>query len=82
MRETKRYKQQEIKQESHNKRDSPKSSDWLAALWHRSEIELQSYYYADFRTNTVGKGMNPLIPQAMGQIVPPLFFYVDYFGNE
>ena len=27
-----------------------------------SEFELQSCYYVHFRTNTLGKGMNPLIP--------------------
>ena len=31
-----------------------------------SEFELQSYYYDHFRTNTLGKGMNPLILPAMG----------------
>ena len=30
-----------------------------------SEFELQSRYYIHFQTNTLGKGMNPLIPQAM-----------------
>ena len=31
-----------------------------------SEFELQSRYYIHFRTNTLGKGMNPLILPAMG----------------
>ena len=31
-----------------------------------SEFEFQSRYYADFRTNTLGKGMNPLILPVMG----------------
>ena len=31
-----------------------------------SELELQSRYYVHFRANTFGKGMNPLIPPAMG----------------
>ena len=31
-----------------------------------SEFELQSRYYVHFRTNTLGKGMNPLILLAMG----------------
>ena len=31
-----------------------------------SEFELQSLYYVHFRTNTFGKGMNPLILPAMG----------------
>ena len=31
-----------------------------------SKFELQSRYYVHFRTNTLGKGMNPLILLAMG----------------
>ena len=31
-----------------------------------SEFELQSRYYVYFRTNTLGKGMNPLILPGMG----------------
>ena len=31
-----------------------------------SEFELQSLHYIHFRTNTLGKGMNPLILPAMG----------------
>ena len=31
-----------------------------------SKFELQSNYYIHFRTNTLGKGMNPLILPAMG----------------
>ena len=31
-----------------------------------SEFELQSRYYVHFRTNTLGKGMNPLILPTMG----------------
>ena len=30
------------------------------------EFELQSRYYVQFRPNTLGKGMNPLILPAMG----------------
>ena len=30
------------------------------------EFKLQSRYYVHFRTNTLGKGMNPLILPAMG----------------
>ena len=31
-----------------------------------SEFELQSRYYVHFRTNTLGKGMNPLLrPQLL-----------------
>ena len=39
-----------------------------------SEFKLQLRYYGHFRTNTLGKGMKPLILQAMAQIVPLLFF--------
>ena len=38
------------------------------------EFVLQSRYYVHFRANTLGKGMNPLILPAMGEIVPLLFF--------
>ena len=31
-----------------------------------SEFELQSHYYIHFQTNTLGKGMNPLILPGMG----------------
>ena len=31
-----------------------------------SEFVLQSRYYIDFRANTLGKGMNPLILPAIG----------------
>ena len=31
-----------------------------------SEFELHSNYYVQFRANTLGKGMNPLILPAMG----------------
>ena len=38
------------------------------------KFELQSRYYVHFGTNTLGKGMNFLILQVMGYIVPlPLF---------
>ena len=37
-----------------------------------SEFELQSPYYVHFRTNTLGKGMNPLILPVMGWFVPLL----------
>ena len=32
----------------------------------KSEFELHSRYYGHFRTNTLGKGMNPIIIPAMG----------------
>ena len=38
------------------------------------EFVLQLRYYVHFRANTIGKGMNPLILPAMGEIVPLLFF--------
>ena len=44
------------------------------------ELGLQSRYYVQFRTNTLEKGMNPLVLQAMGWIVPLLFFKKDWFG--
>ena len=31
-----------------------------------SEFKLKLHYYIHFRTNTLGKGMNPMILQAMG----------------
>ena len=45
-----------------------------------SKYELQLSYYIQFRTNTLGKGMNPLILSAMGLIVSMLSFYKDNFG--
>ena len=38
-----------------------------------NKFELQSRYYVHFRTNTLGKGMNPLILPAMGKILSLLF---------
>ena len=40
-----------------------------------NEFELQSHNCAYFRSNTLGKGMNP-------RYVPPVFFYKDGFGIE
>ena len=45
-----------------------------------SNFERQLCYYIPFLTNTLEKGMNTLIPLAMGKIVPLLFFYKDGFG--
>ena len=45
-----------------------------------SEFVLQSHYHVHFQANTRGKGMNPLILPAMGQIVPLLFFSENGFG--
>ena len=39
-----------------------------------SEFVPKSRYYVHFRANTLRKGMDPLILQAMGLIVPQLFF--------
>ena len=43
------------------------------------EFELQSRYYSHFRTNTLGKGMNPLIlfAQSTGAVE-----YIDCFSAE
>ena len=45
-------------------------------------FEFQSHYYVDFWSNTIGKGMNSLIPPATYQIVSVLFFYKDSIGTE
>ena len=45
-----------------------------------SEFEFQSRYNVHFRTNTLGKLINSLIPPDMDKIVPLLFFYKDGFG--
>ena len=45
-----------------------------------SKFVLQSRYYVHFRAITLGKGMNPFILPAIGQIVPLLFFYENGFG--
>ena len=45
-----------------------------------SESELQRRYYVHFRTNTIGKGMIPLIFPAMVLILPHLFFSKHGFG--
>ena len=45
-----------------------------------SKLEFPSRFYVDFRTNTVGKGMNLLILPAMGLIVLLLFFWKDGFS--
>ena len=49
--------------------------------WHIivSEFDFLSCYYVHFRTNALGKGMNSLIPLAMGWIVALLLFYKDDF---
>ena len=38
------------------------------------EFELQSHNYVHFRTNTPGKGVNPLILASVGGLVPLLPF--------
>ena len=46
-----------------------------------NEFELQSHFYVHVRINTLGKGMNPLIPvPVMGSIISLQFFYMDGFG--
>ena len=42
--------------------------------------KVPSLYYVRFQTNTLEKGMNSLVPPAMGQIVSMLFLYKDDFG--
>ena len=44
-----------------------------------SEFELRLRYYVHFRTNTLVKGMFPLISVAMGKIASLLFFYKNGF---
>ena len=52
--------------------------DWGMVV---SEFKLQSRNYVHFRINTLGKGMDPLIPPpAKGEIVQLLLFYRDGFG--
>ena len=34
-----------------------------------NEFKLQLHYYIQFQTNTFGKGVNPLIPPAIGLII-------------
>ena len=45
-----------------------------------SKFVLQWRYHVHFQTNTLGKGMTPLILSAMGEIVPLLFFQGNDFG--
>ena len=47
-----------------------------------TKFELQSLYCVHFRTNTLGKGMNYLIPLVMGYRIPLMFFYKDGFDNN
>ena len=44
------------------------------------KFELQSRYYIPFRTNTLGKGMNPLLLPYMRYIVPLVSFWKDRFS--
>ena len=46
------------------------------------EFKLQLCYHIHFQVNTLMKGMNPLIPPAMGLIVSLSFFYEDGFGYK
>ena len=43
------------------------------------KFKLQLCYLFHFRTNTIGKGMNPLIPPVIGQIVLLLSLFKDDF---
>ena len=45
-----------------------------------SELELESRYCVQLRTNTHGKGVNRLILSVIGLIEPLLSFYKVYFG--
>ena len=45
-----------------------------------TKFKFQSQFSVHFRANIFGNGMNPFIRQAMGGIVPLLFFYKDLFG--
>ena len=45
-----------------------------------SGFEFWSRYNFHFRTNTLAKCTDLLIPVAMGRIVPLLFIYMDGFG--
>ena len=45
-----------------------------------SEFELKLRSYVHFQTNTLVKGMNPLILTAMGWIAFLLFFWKDVSG--
>ncbi len=47
-----------------------------------NEFELHSRNYGHIWTNTLGKGMNSLIPPAMGYIALLLSFYRDGFSIE
>ena len=44
------------------------------------EFKLQSHNHNHFWTNTLEKGMKPLISLTMGETVSLLFFYKDGFG--
>ena len=44
-----------------------------------NEFGLQSHHYVHFLTYNFWKGMNPLIPPVMAQIVSLLLFYKDSF---
>ena len=45
-----------------------------------SEFELQLRKYIHFQTNTLGKGMNPIMYTAMRWIVAQLVLFKDGFG--
>ena len=45
-----------------NKKPKPKPKPVVNRDIVLSKFELQSYYYIHIRTNTFGKGINPIIP--------------------
>ena len=51
--------------------------DWDIVV---SEFEFKSQYLIHFRTNTLKKGMNPLVSLAISQTMSLLFFHNDGFG--
>ena len=53
--------------------------DWDIVV---SEFKLLSRYYVPFLSDTLGKGIKPLIPSAKGRIVPQLFLYKNSFSIE
>ena len=49
----------------------------VANVWdYYGRFELQSRYYVQFRTNTLEKGMDPVIPIARGKIVSLVLSYI------
>ena len=57
----------------------PQMANMLDCNIEINEFEPQLHYCIHFQINTFGKGMNLLIPPAMGSVVLLLFFYKDGF---